>query len=317
VKLKQGLAAVAIVLTATGVLMGRPTLPAYLVSRKELPDFVTGERNPAARPVGEEQAGYFYKPYCGTDNVWHVKLLPYKPLPGDLVLFDDHNKAVTFLYQLVGTGAPLHSAIIIERPDRTPAILEAGPDFIPRIYILEPLRRMRAYHGTLMIRRPRQPLSPEQSDELSRFAMAQEGKDYALARLILQGTPFRCRSGLRKTCFAHTCMERNRWTCSELTAAAAEAAGLLDRRRFPANAMYPRDFCYDERYDLSSSYGEPLLWTEQPLPATLVPDEHGNLKLVVQDQKPEKKPSLPSRKTGLVVGSGNRSGRIPKSPDPP
>jgi hypothetical protein len=283
VKLQQGLASVLLVLTTTTGLVGRPTLPSYLVGRKELPDYVTGERNPAARPVGEEQAGYLYRPYQDADKVWRVKLLPYKPLPGDLVLFDDHNKTITFLYQLVGSGAPLHSAMIIERPDHTPAILEAGPNFIPRVYVLEPLRRMRAYPGTLMIRRPRQPLTAEQSQELTRFAMAQEGKDYALARLVLQGTPFRCRVGLRKTWFAHTSMDRNRWTCSELTGAAAVAAGLLDHRRFPANAMYPRDFCYDERYDLSSSYGEPLLWTENPIPATLVPDQGGKLRLVTQD----------------------------------
>jgi hypothetical protein len=279
-------------LTATTCLMGRPTLPAYLVSRKELPEYVTAERNLAAKPAGQEQAGYVYKPYRDPEGVWRVKLLAYMPLPGDLVLFDDHNKTVTFLYQLVGSGAPLHSAMIIERPDRTPAILEAGPNFIPRVFVLEPLRRMKAYPGTLMIRRPRQPLTREQSDQLTHFAMAQEGKDYALARLVLQGTPFRCRSGLRKTCFAHTCMERSRWTCSELTAAAAVAAGVLDRRRFPANAMYPRDFCYDERYDLSSSYGEPLLWTEKPIPAALVPDERGNLRLV----RPEGGP-IPSPET--------------------
>jgi hypothetical protein len=277
------LASVVIVLTATAGLAGRPTLPSHIVARKHLPEYITGERNPALRPVGEEQAGYFYKPYRDAQGVWRVELVPYKPLPGDLMLFDDHNKTITFLYELVGSGAPLHSAMIIERPDHTPAILEAGPNFIPRVYILEPLRRMKAYPGTVMIRRPRQPLSAEQSEHLTEFAMAQEGKDYALARLFLQGTPFRCRVGLRKTWFAHTSMNRNRWTCSELTAAAGFAAGLLDRRRFPANAMYPRDFCYDERFDLSSSYGEPLLWTEHPTPASLVPDKGGKLRLVIEE----------------------------------
>jgi hypothetical protein len=280
VKLKQGLASIVMMLTATTCLLGRPTLPAYLVSRKKIPEYVTAERNAAAKPAGQEQAGYFYQPFRDANDTWQVRLVRYQPLPGDLLLFDDHNKTITFLYELVGSGAPLHSAMIIERPDHTPAILEAGPNFIPRVYILEPLLRMKAYPGTVMIRRPRQPLTTEQSEHLTCFAMAQEGKDYALARLFLQGTPFRCRVGLRKTCFAHTCMDRNRWTCSELTAAAAVAAGLLDRRRFPANAMYPRDFCYDERYDLSGSYGAPLLWTEQPIPATLVPGKDGRLRLL-------------------------------------
>ncbi len=282
-KLTLGLASVAVCLTTTSFLMGgHVTLPSYITSRKDLPEFITAPHDAQAKPVGEEQAGYYYQTYQGPDKVWHVQLVDYKPMPGDLLLFDDHNKIITFMYQMVGTGAPLHAAMIVARPDQTPAILEAGPNFIPKVFVVDPLRRMRAYPGTVLIRRPRQPLTQEQSDNLTRFAMAQDGKDYALTRLFMQATPFRPRVGLRKICFGHTCLERKRWTCSELTATACTVIGLLDSRRFPANAMYPRDFCYDDRFDLSSSYAEPLLWTEHPTPATLERNERGQLRLVFQ-----------------------------------
>jgi hypothetical protein len=256
-------------------LRGRTTLPGYITSRKQIPDYITAKPEGPALPVGQAQAGYYYQPVQADDGSWHIQVLPYLPMPGDMLLFDDHNKTVTFLYEVVGSGPPLHSAMIFARPDGTPALLEAGPNFIPHVFILEPLPRMRAYHGSVMIRRPRQPLSPDQSANLTRFALSQEGKDYALMRLFLQGTPIRCRTGLRKQVFARTCLDRHRWTCSELAVAAGVSAGLLDRRRFPANAMYPRDVCYDEHYDLSTAYNAPVLWSESPVEAALAPDRKG------------------------------------------
>lgn len=223
----------------------------------------------AGRPGPTTQAGYYYQTYLDEHHHWQVKLLPYFPEAGDLLLFDTHSKGITFCFKVVGSGAPLHCAIIFDRHDGTPGMLEAGPDFIQSIFILEPLPRMCAYKGTVMIRRPREPLCPEKSAELTHFSYEQEGKDYALWRLLRQGTPFRCRSGLRKKCFACTKLDRNRWTCYDLTVAACVVAGTMDAKLCPANAVYPGDMCFDERYDLSKTYTEPFLWSEHPVPATL------------------------------------------------
>lgn len=234
-----------------------------------------GHRRPAYLTAHHEgiQAGYYYQTYLDECHHWQVKLVPYFPEPGDLLLFDTHNRTVTFCYRVVGSGAPLHSNMVFNRPDGRPALLEAGPDFVQHVLLLEPLPRMRDYKGTVMIRRPRQPLCPEKSAQLTEFALAQEGKDYALCRLLLQGTPFRCRCGLRKKCFAKTRLDRNRWTCYELTVAAGVVAGLMDAHKCPANAVYPGDMCFDDHYDLSEKFTEPLLWTEHPIPAVLVWDE--------------------------------------------
>jgi hypothetical protein len=218
------------------------------------------------------QAGYYYQTFVAQDHHWHVKLVPYFPQAGDLLLFDTHNKPITFCFRVVGSGAPLHCTLIFDRPDGTPALLEAGPDFIQSIFLLEPLPRMRSYQGSVMIRRPRQPVCPEKSAALTKFALEQEGKDYALCRLLRQGTPFRCRTGLRKMCFACTKLDRQRWTCYDLTVAACVVAGTMDPKLCPANAMYPGDMCFDDRYDLSKTYTEPFHWTEHPVPATLIWD---------------------------------------------
>src|SRR6185295_204091 len=155
------------------------------------------------------------------------------------------------------------------RPDGTPGILEVGPNSKPqaftRTYIVNVLPRLENYDGTILVRRPKQPLTQEQSAQLTRFAQAQEGKPFAVARLFLQGTPFRCRYGLRHQLFARTVVNRSRWICSENVVAAATVAGILDRKRFFANSMYPRDLAFDERYDLSPYYHAAVPWIRQPV----------------------------------------------------
>ena len=48
--------------------------------------------------------------------------------------------------------------------------------------------------------------------------------------------------------------------CSENVVAAATVAGLLDPKVHCANAMYPRDLAYDEKYDLSGAYHPAVPW---------------------------------------------------------
>ena len=103
------------------------------------------------------------------------------------------------------------------------------------------------------------PLTPEQSAALTRFALAQEGKPFALGRLLVQGTPFRCRIGLTATC-----------SVTPISTAALDLFGIGGRRRgqcrpidptvYPANAMYPRDLAYEQTYDLSPVFEAPVLW---------------------------------------------------------
>jgi hypothetical protein len=184
----------------------------------------------------------------------------YHPQPGDLVLFDSHDPVMAKAYSYSGTGAPLHAGIVFYRKDGTTAILEAGTNAVMKVFIFDLDSRLHDFDGTILIRCPRKPLSKEQADRLCEFAIAQEGKPYALGRAVMHANPLRPRSGWFPQTFGKTVLDRDRWICSELAVAAATTAGLLDPNLHPANMMLPRDLCYDERYDLSPAYEAPALW---------------------------------------------------------
>ena len=215
--------------------------------------------------AGDAVAGsYLYTPTTGRGGVTVVQVEPYTPQAGDMVLFDDEKLLWHVLYPLAGTSPPDHSGIMIRLPDGRPAVLESGPDNGTRVCILEATSRLATFQGKLWIRRLQRPLEPEQSERLTEFALAQEGKRYATARLLLQGTPFRCRGQLRKHYFGNTYLDRRSWLCSELVVAAGTVAGLFDPNLHPANAIYPRDIIDDNTYDLSAIWRPAGLWRPHP-----------------------------------------------------
>lgn len=218
---------------------------------------------PPSSPHLQEASYLFRLATCPKDiKDWRGE--PYHPQEGDLILWDDGCKWVHTLYKCFGSGGPLHSSIVFKRPDGSPAILEAGPNFNPKVFVQEVVPRLHDFYGTVLIRHLRQPLNEEQSRKLTEFALAQEGKRYALTQLLLQITPFRPRGPVRTYCLGKTCLDRKEWTCCELVGAATCAAGVLDKKKFFANAMYPRDFTYDEKWDLRPYYEEPALWYPRP-----------------------------------------------------
>jgi hypothetical protein len=233
-----------------------------------------GGASPCAGPASP-QAGYVVIP---VDDVHGSRLetIPYLPQPGDILLFDDENPFYHFLFTLRGAGPPVHVAIAFARPDGSPALLDlTGPTVrTGRVSLLEVMPRLETYPGVILVRRLRKPLSPAQCADLCAFATVQQGKEFALGRMLLQATPFCCRNGLRHCLFAGTCMNRERWLCSELVVAAATAAHILDPRTFPANSIYPGDLAYDTKYDLSGLYQSPVLWVAKPpIPTTAGVDD--------------------------------------------
>jgi hypothetical protein len=187
---------------------------------------------------------------------------PYQPRAGDIVLYDDFNKLHHFLFKLANTAGPTHVAMVIERADGTPALLElTGPKVATaKVCILDVETRLQAYPGLVMVRRLREPLTAEQSRELTHFAEMQAGKSFALGRVMLLGTPFSARNGLRRDLFGHTYLNRNRWFCSEMVIAAGATAQVIDGKTCCGNATYPRDLAYDETLNLSARYHPPVRW---------------------------------------------------------
>jgi hypothetical protein len=212
-------------------------------------------------PEPVERPAYLFNLQSGPAQKRELRGERYRARPGDIVLFDDHNTFMKRLYHCCGTGGPLHAGIVFRKGDGTLGILEAGTDAVMKVFIFELEPRLHDFDGTILVRRLRKPLSEEQSVPLRDFAVAQEGKPYAVGRLIMQATPLRPRNTLFSQYFGRTVLDRDRWICSELVVASATVAGVLDPKTYPANAMFPRDLCYDERFDLSPHYQPPALWS--------------------------------------------------------
>lgn len=193
-----------------------------------------------------------------------AKAQEYAPREGDLVFFDDHSIVWTVLFAWAGTGPPLHMGIVVKRKDGSLAVLEAGPDDSIWVTIQPVAERLRQFDrdfkgGTITIRRCKQELTPERSQALTKFAEAQEGKRYAIIRLLLQGTPFRARGPIRELFFAHTFLDRWTWICSELAVAAATVAAVCPST-VKANVTYPADLVNNNRHDLSKVWHDAETW---------------------------------------------------------
>jgi hypothetical protein len=238
-------------LIALGMLLGAATA----VSAQDL-------RAHLGSPV--QQAGYVDVPL----DAQRSEARPYVPQPGDIVLYDDFNPFFHFAFWVARTAPPTHVAIVIARENGGSALLElTGPRVLTaRVAIIDVEPRLAHYPGVIMVRRLRQPLTAEQSRELTRFAQAQVGKGFAVGRVALQGTPFCPRCGLFRMLFGHTYLDRDRWFCSELVVAACSVCGVLDAHAQCGNALYPRDLAVDETLDLSRLYFPPVAWGPQSAP---------------------------------------------------
>ena len=185
------------------------------------------------------------------------------PTEGDLIFYDDHNLVWTALFLWAGTGPPLHVGIVVKKEDGMLAVLEAGPDDTIWVYILDVDLRLQKfhedYHGTITIRRCKQALSPEKSAALTKFAAAQDGKRYAIVRLLVQGTRFRSRGPIRELFLGSTELDRSSWICSELVVAAGTVAGLFPST-VKANVTYPLDLVNNRRHHLSRIWHDAETW---------------------------------------------------------
>jgi hypothetical protein len=196
-----------------------------------------------------------------------LQAVPYEPREGDLVFYDDHSKVWTALFALAGTGPPLHMGIVVRKTDGTLTVLEAGPDdtvwvdlrdLVPRLHQFR-----RDFDGTITIRRCKAPLNRFQSAALTRFATAQNGKRYAVVRLLAQGTPLRGRGPL-ESLLGKTRIDRDSWICSEISVAGATVAGLVNPNVVHSNVAYPRDLVNNERYDLAGAWHDAAEWRPTP-----------------------------------------------------
>jgi hypothetical protein len=226
--------------------------------------------------VPEPAVSYLYEPSYCLDDVIRGDAVPYLPQPGDIFLATTDSRFMRFGHWVAGANAPHHSGIVFRRPDGKLAVLEAGPHNELFISAWDLLFHLESYlPEKVWIRKRRVPLTCEESARLTEFAMVQEGKPFALLRIVLLTTPFRNRGPLRTNFMGKPHgPDRDKYYCAELVMEALVYAGLFDATKARPSATLPRDLFYDRSpnpylnrtLNLSPCWYPPARWTNCPFP---------------------------------------------------
>jgi len=196
----------------------------------------------------------------------------YVPEPGDIFLATDQALWAKVGHWMAGGAGVHHSGIIFARSNGGVGLLEAGPFNSLKVETLDPIAHMQDHFSAgdhVWIRQRRVPLTPEQSARLTKFAEAEDGKPFAVWRLMGQVTPFRSRGPIRTWFLGQPHGDRSSYFCSELVMESCAAAKLLDPAALRPAATYPRDLFYDWSFNwylnghlhLNKGWYPPALWT--------------------------------------------------------
>lgn len=208
---------------------------------------------PAFGGAPPEEGSYLSRPAACIDDDPCAPAEPYAPRPGDIFLATDKARWARAGHWFAGGAGVHHSGIIFARPDGGLGLIEAGPFNSVHIEVMDPVGHMRDHvraGDKVWVRRRRVPLTPEESARLTAFARRQEGKPFALLRLMGQVTPFRCRGPLRTWFVGGPHGDRDSYFCSELVVESCVAAGLMDAATARPAATYPRDLFYGRSFNL-------------------------------------------------------------------
>jgi hypothetical protein len=195
---------------------------------------------------------FLYEPAYLLDCKLRGQPRRYVPQPGDIMMYTDSNFFWEITHDLALAFEPHGSGMVVRRPDGTLGTLEAGPNDTKFVRVLDTLPHLREYEsrGPVWIRQRKTPLTPEQCEALTTFAMRQEWKKFALIRLGGQLTPLRSRGPLRTWFLGKYEGERDNYFCSELVTSAGCAAGIIDVRTARPSATYPHDLFFDRSFNL-------------------------------------------------------------------
>jgi hypothetical protein len=217
---------------------------------------------------------HLYRPAFSLNDDLRLPAEPYVPRPGDIFLATDQALWARAGHWLAGGAGVHHSGLVFCRPDGRVALVEAGPFNSTTVEVMDPIAHMREHvraGDKVWVRRRRVPLTPEQCARLTAFVERQEGKPFAVLRMLGQVTPFRARGPIR-TCFVgkpHG--DREEFFCSELVTEACVAAGLMDGATARPAATYPRDLFFGRSFNLYlnkhlclDEWEPPARWTDCP-----------------------------------------------------
>src|SRR5437879_9001213 len=195
----------------------------------------------------EAGIGYLYQANFDPDVPLEGPAKPYHPQAGDIFLSTDQLWIARLGHKLAGASSPHHSGLVVILPDGRSATLESGPHdtlFVRVLDFQEDLGQYLDEGESIWIRQRKTPLTPQQAQLLTDFAMRQDGKLFAWGRVIGQLTPFRSRGPWTEWVGGPHGGDRFSYFCSELALETLVAAGLLDPTRTRPAATYPCDlFC--------------------------------------------------------------------------
>jgi len=252
---------------------------------------------------------YLWQPSYELDFRLRGPTRPYTPQPGDIVLSTDGSLFWLTMHNLAGTSHPTHSMIVFAFPDGRPGILEAGPHDTLKVRTLEALPHLWSYEreGRVWVRQRTRPLTAEQSARLTQFALAVDGRDFALLRLAGQLTPFRSRGPLNTYWMGKPQgLAKKDFFCSELVVEACVYAGLIDPQIARPAATYPRDLFLDRsinlylnrHFKLAPDWAPPARWTswtpQEYLPLHAAAGTPGSPHPTTNSTSSEKLQTLPS-----------------------
>src|SRR5437588_6596678 len=140
--------------------------------------------SPGPARVPGTEGSFLYQPAFCLDDVLRGPTEAYLPQPGDIMLRMDSSVFWRVTHYMALAFDPNGSGIVFARRDGSLAVLEAGPNDTMWVRTLDLLPHLREYaaEGRVWIRKRRVPLTPEQSAALTAFALAQDGKRFALHR---------------------------------------------------------------------------------------------------------------------------------------
>jgi hypothetical protein len=231
---------------------------------------------PLASARAEEPAcarSYLYQPAFCMDYLLHEPAEPYHAQPGDIFVCTGRELWAKGGHWLAMAYAPQHSGIVIVCKDGSLKLMEGGPHNTLHCRLLDLQAQLESYGKIerVWIRRRCVPLTAEQSEQLTAFAISRDGARFALLRMFAQLTPIRSRGPLRTEYLGGPHPNRTSYFCSELVFEACVAAGLLDAETTRPAASFPRDLFFGRSYNRyidqhldMSDWLPPARWTSSP-----------------------------------------------------
>jgi hypothetical protein len=195
-----------------------------------------------------EPQSYLFDPAFELDRELRGQPCPYAIQPGDICFALNSHVMSRIGHFISGAGTPNHSMIAFQHPNGYVAILEAGPQSRLVLEVNEAYKHLGTYEAEgsrVWVRRRKSPLTPEQSAELTRFCMAQDGKNFPALRLAGQLTLFRSRTPVRGAYRGKPDLDQRTYFCSELVLNSLVAGGVLDPEPLRPSATYPSDLFFN------------------------------------------------------------------------